>query len=160
MAPATVYGTAAVASGASGTSRRSVFGGLITILGAALTLVGVFTGWVSLDGETVSGWSLTTGDELIKTSDPMVLAALAAVAVIGGLLLFAGVARTVVRIGVILIGLAIVAVTVLDWLSIASFVEDNLPTSFEATASVGFYLACAGGVITAVGGLMPASKSS
>ncbi len=160
MAPATVYGTAAVASGAPATSTRSVLGGLLAILGAALTIGGVFAGWVDLDGTTVSGWALTTGDELIKTSDPLVLGALALVAVVGGLLLFTGVARTLVRIGVILVGLAIVAITVLDWLSIASFVEDNLPSSFEATAAVGFYLAGAGGVITALGGLMPASKSS
>jgi hypothetical protein len=161
MAPGAAYATGAAPAAASTatSSSKSVIGGIITIIGAALTIFGVFSGWVELgDTGTVSGWSLTEGEGLLKSNDPYLLVGLAVVALVGGLLLLVGVARTLVRIAVILLGLTIVAITVLNWLSIASFIEDNLPSSFEATAGIGFYLAIAGGVLAAIGGLIPAGK--
>jgi hypothetical protein len=136
-----------------------VVGGLITIVGALLAIAGVFSGWVELgDLGTVSGWSLTEGEGLIKSNDPYLLVGLGAAALVGGVLLLVGVARTVVRIAVILLGLTIVGVAVLNWLSIADFIEDTQATSFEASAAIGFYLTIAGGIVAAIGGLIPGSK--
>jgi hypothetical protein len=136
-----------------------VVGGLITIVGAVLAIAGVFSGWVELgDLGTVSGWSLTEGEGLIKSNDPYLLVGLGAAALVGGVLLLVGVARTLVRIAVILLGLTIVGVAVLNWLSIANFIEDTPATSFEASAAIGFYLTIAGGIVAAIGGLIPGSK--
>jgi hypothetical protein len=136
-----------------------VVGGLITIVGAVLAIAGVFSGWVELgDLGTVSGWSLTEGEGLIKSNDPYLLVGLGAAALVGGVLLLVGVARTLVRIAVILLGLTIVGVAVLNWLSIADFIEDTQATSFEASAAIGFYLTIAGGIVAAIGGLIPGSK--
>jgi hypothetical protein len=136
-----------------------VVGGLITIVGALLAIAGVFSGWVELgDLGTVSGWSLTEGEGLIKSNDPYLLVGLGAAALVGGVLLLVGVARTLVRIAVILLGLTIVGVAVLNWLSIADFIEDTQATSFEASAAIGFYLTIAGGIVAAIGGLIPGSK--
>jgi hypothetical protein len=124
-----------------------------------LAIAGVFSGWVELgDLGTVSGWSLTEGEGLIKSNDPYLLVGLGAAALVGGVLLLVGVARTLVRIAVILLGLTIVGVAVLNWLSIADFIEDTQATSFEASAAIGFYLTIAGGIVAAIGGLIPGSK--
>jgi hypothetical protein len=136
-------------------------GGIAGLSGGALTLAGVFSGWVTLgDTGTVSGWSLAEGEGLLESNDPYLLVALGALAVIGGLVLFTGAARTLTRVAMALVGVAIVTITALNWLSIADFVETNLPSSFEATAAVGFYLAIAGGGITALAAVMPRTKSS
>ena len=164
MAPASVYGTAPAPAGApAATGRRpSIAGGLAAIVGAVLTIAGVFSGWVTLrpqgSSETVSMWSLASGDGFLKTNDPYVLVALAGCAGLVGLLLLVGVGRTVARILAIVLGLAIIGVVAADWMSISSFVEDNFPTTFQAQTAIGLYLAVAGGVITAIAGLLPAKK--
>jgi hypothetical protein len=124
-----------------------------------LTIVGVFSGWVKLGNTgTVTAWSLTAGDGLLKSQTPYVIIALAGVAGIASLLLFAGIARTAVRIVAALTGIAIVGVTAANWGEIASFVTDNFPSSFEATTAIGFYLAIIGGVLVIVSALLPAKK--
>ena len=157
------WGTPAPVPPATEAKRtKSPIGGIVALIGAIVAIVGVFSGWVTLDpgsnSETVTGWSLTVGEGLLKSSDPYLIVGLAAVAVVLAILLFAGVARVAVRIVTILVGLGIVGVAIANWMSIASFVTDNLPESFEATGAIGFYLAIAGGVLVAIAGLMPAKK--
>lgn len=134
----------------------------MSIVGGILTLVGVFSGWVTLgpSGNTVtdSGWSLTSGDGYLKSSNPYLLVALGAVAVVVGVLLLLGVARPVARIAAIAVGIGIVAAVAVNWMSISSFVEDNFQSDFQAKTAIGFYLAIAGGIVTAVGALLPAKK--
>jgi hypothetical protein len=138
-----------------------VLGGIVGLVGAALTIAGVFSGWVKLgDTGTVTAWSLTEGEGLLKTQTPYAIVALAVVAAVVALLLFAGVARTLVRIVAALVGIAIIGVTAANWGEIASFVTDNFPSSFEATTAVGFYLAIAGGVLVLLSALMPAKKKA
>ncbi|WP_421119444.1 zinc ribbon domain-containing protein [Aquihabitans daechungensis] len=137
----------------------SILGGLVGLVGAVLTIVGVFSGWVKLgDTGTVTAWSLTAGEDLLKSQTPYVIVALAGVAGLSALLLFTGIARTVVRIVAALTGIAIVGVTAANWAEIASFVTDNFPSSFEATTAIGFYLAIAGGVLVFVSALLPGKK--
>lgn len=154
---------AAAAAAAPKGPARSPLGGIAALLGAILTIAGVFSGWVTLgpDGNTVtdSAWSLTGGDGFLKSNDPYLLVGLAAVAIIIGVLLFAGVARPLARIAAILVGIGIIATAALNWASISSFVTDNFASDFKATTAIGFYLVIAGGVLTAVAGLLPAKKS-
>jgi hypothetical protein len=147
-------------AGSPSSARRSILGGITGLIGGGLTVTGVFSGWVTLgDTGTVSGWSLTGGEGLLASDDPYILVGLSVLAVVGGLMLLGGAARTLVRVAMALVGISIVTVTSLNWLSIADFVETNLPSSFEATAAVGFYLTLAGGIITALASLMPAAKT-
>jgi len=137
----------------------SVLGGVVGLIGAVLALVGIFSGWVKLGNTgTVTAWSLTEGEGLLKTQTPYVILAFAAAAVIVSLVLFTGIARPVARILAVLLGLAIIGVTAANWNEIASFVTDNFPSSFKASTAVGFYLTIAGGVLIIVSALLPAKK--
>jgi hypothetical protein len=159
--PPTMWGATAPPPPAKGRGG-SVLGGIAALAGGALTVLGIFSGWVTLDpgtdSETITAWSLTTGDELLKSNDPFVLAGLAAAAIVLGVLLFTGIARTAVRLLTIAAGIGIVAAAALNWASIASFVTDNLPTTFEASTAIGFYFVVAGGLLTTLAGLLPAKK--
>lgn len=136
-----------------------MLGGLVGIIGAALALAGIFSGWVKLgDTGTVSAWSLTSGDGLLKTQTPYVILVLAAAGVVVSLVLFTGIARTLARITAALLGIAIIGVAAANWGEIASFVTDNFPSSFKATTAIGFYFTIAGGVLLIVSALMPAKK--
>jgi hypothetical protein len=138
-----------------------VLGGIVGLVGATLTIVGVFSGWVKLgDTGTVTAWSLTAGEGLLKTQTPYAILGLAGLAGIASIVLFTGFARTLVRIVVAVAGLAIVGVTAANWGEIASFVTDNFPSSFEATTAIGFYLAIAGGVLVFIAALLPAKKKA
>jgi len=142
---------------------RSVLGGIAAVVGGALTILGVFSGWVTLgpSGNTVtdSAWSLTSGDGFLKSNDPYLLLGLGIAAVVVGLLLFVGTLRPLVRIAAIIVGVAIVVTAALNWSSVASFVTDNFASDFEAKTAIGFYLVIAGGIVTAVAALLPAKSS-
>jgi hypothetical protein len=139
--------------------KGSVLGGLLGVVGAVLAIAGIFSGWVKLGNTgTVSAWSLTAGDGLLKTQTPYVIVALAAFALATSLVLITGIARTAVRIITALLGVAIIGVTAANWAEIASFVTDNFPSSFEATTAIGFYLTIAGGVLVIIASLLPAKK--
>ena len=136
-----------------------MLGGIVGLVGAALVVVGIFSGWVKLGSTgTVTAWSLTAGDGLIKTQTPYVILALAAAAVVVSLVLFTGIARIPARILAIVLGIAIIGVTAANWAEIASFVTDNFPSSFKANTAIGFYFTIAGGILVAASGLMPAKK--
>lgn len=163
MAAPPAWGTAQPgASAAPAAKKTSVLGGLLALVGSALAIFGVFSGWVTLDpgtnSETVTGWSLTVGDGLLKSSDPYLIVGFAVVGLVIAVALFTGIARPLARIAALLVGIGIVVVAALNWMAIASFVTDNLPSSFEATTAIGFYLAIGGGVLVAVSALMPAKK--
>ena len=119
----------------------------------------LLSGWVKLGSTgTVTAWSLTQGDGLLKSQTPYAIVALASVAGLASLLLFTGIARTPVRIVTALVGLAIIGVTAANWAEIASYVTDTFPSSFQANSAIGFYLAIAGGVLVFVAALLPAKK--
>ncbi len=138
----------------------SVLGGLVALVGGALTLVSLFTAWIGADGtsKTVTGWDLTSGDPFIglESNDPYLLLALSIGAVVIGLLLFTGKARSALRIAAVLVGATIISVLVRDWLSIADIVKD-IPGA-KITQEFGYYLGIAGGALTIVAGLLPGKK--
>ena len=91
VAPALVlvaFGLGGALSGAAGMAGCGGGGGAVA--GGVLTIAGVFSGWVTLDpggnSETVTAWSLTAGEGLLKSNDPYILVALGAAAVVLGLL--------------------------------------------------------------------------
>lgn len=154
------YGAPAPAS-TSSSKAGSPIGGIVAILGAILTLVGLFTAWIGSNqsDNTITGWALASGDEFLESNDPYIILALGVAALVIGVLVFTGIARSIVRIAAVVIGLAVIGVTVRDWLSIADLAKD-FPSDVEVTAQFGFYLTIAGGVITAAAALMPGAKSS
>ena len=145
---------------AAARSAPSIAGGIAALIGAVLTVVGVLSTWVTLEEgdnvEEISGWSLTSDSGLLTSDDPYLLVGLATLAAVAAMLLFVGTARTLVRIGLALIGVGIVGITALNWFAIADFVTDNLSTSFEVRTAVGFYVAIAGGVVTGLAAALPA----
>lgn len=156
----------------SSARRGSLVGGIVALVGATMTIIGAFTAWVSgsFTGSSLSGWDLTSGDkglslasgELLTFSskDPYAVVALGIIGLVLGVLLISGVARTLVRIAAVIVGIGVIALLAMDWSSLASVVSDNAPSSFEITAEPGFYLTGAGGVLIAISALLPARKAS
>ena len=143
-------------------SGGSPLGGLAAIIGGVLVLVGIFSAWLGSDvtSATIKGWDLTSGDKFLKSSDPYILLALGIVALAIGVALFLGKVKGLVKVAAIVLGLAVVGICVRDWMSISDLVKKN--AAFQGVtikSKFGFYLTIAGGVLAAVGGLIPAKKS-
>ena len=164
-APAAVWGQQpgpAAPGPTKPTTGGSVLGGLVALIGGSLTLVGLFTAWIGVDGTstTATGWDLASGEPSIglESTDPYLLLALGIGALVLGLLLFTGKARTMVRIAAVLVGAAIIGVLVRDWLSIVDIVKD-IPGA-KVTQEFGYYLGIAGGALTIVSALLPGKKQA
>lgn len=164
----TPWGAPAQTPPAAMTATRSPLGGIAALLGALLTLVGIFTAWVGSkgsagvvgSGKDLSGWDLTSGDFFLKSKDPYLLLVLALIAIAVGVARFAGALHPIARIAAIVVGVAIVAILIRDWLSIVDVVKNTLPSSFKVKQKFGYFLAVAGGVVTAASGLLPSSKGT
>lgn len=148
------------------TTGRSALGGIVALLGGVLTLVGLFSAWLSRSdsGGEISGWDLTSEVLLRETprltmssKDPYVLLGLGLVALLLGVVLFLGKARGLMRLAALAAGIAIVGIHARDWMSIADVVK-VLPSSVKFDAAFGYYLGIAGGVLTALAALMPSKK--
>ncbi|CAN5780695.1 hypothetical protein BH23ACT2_BH23ACT2_17580 [soil metagenome] len=155
------WGTAP-APPARSSKRPSPLGGIVAILGAIMVMVGVFTPWIGNNQDDTlfeaSGWDLASGDKGLESTDPYLLVALAIAAVAIGVVLIIGLLRPVARIAAVVVGLVVIAVMVRDWMTIADTVADR-GSDFEITAQLGFYLTIAGGVVTALASLLPATKA-
>lgn len=153
------WGATPAGAGPTSTAKGSPLGSVAAIVGGALTIVGLFTTWVTGDRIEASGWDLTKSGSELTSKDPYILLALAVGAVLLGVVLFTGALRPVVRAAVIVVGLAIVALHVRDWLSIVDVVKNNPAFDGRSVdAGFGFYLGIAGGAVTALSGLLPARK--
>jgi len=152
---------AAPAPSSSSSGAGSPIGGILALLGGVLALVGLFSAWIgtNITDTTVTGWKLAAKDSGFKTNDPYILLALGIVAIVLGVLLFTGTARTPVRVVAIIIGLAIIGTHVRDWMDIADIAK-ALPSSVKITAKYGFYLGFIGAGLLIVGALMPGKKSA
>ncbi len=157
---------AAPVHAAAPSSKRSPFGGIVALIGGVLTLVGLLSAWLTRSDTSgqISGWDLT-GEVLLAdnprltmtSKDPYLLLGLGLVALLIGVLLFLGKARGLIRIAALAVGIAIVGIHARDWMSITDVVKP-LPSSIEFDAGFGFYLGIAGGVLTALSGLIPGKK--
>lgn len=139
----------------------SVGGGVLAIIGAILVLVGVFSPWLGSNqgSDTITGWKLREASSGFETKDPYLLLAIGIVAIIVAIVLFVGIARTLARVVVVLLGLAVILTHVRDWVDISDIVE-KLPTSVKITAEYGFYLGIVGAVLLIVAALLPAKKTA
>lgn len=148
---------------ASDAKKPSPLAGIIAVVGTVLVLVGLFLPWIGNNQDDgryeASGWDLTSGGQALESIDPYLVLALGLVGLLLAALLFVGLARPIVRIGVVVVGLAVVAILARDWMTITDLVADDpaVDSSFEVSAQIGFYLTIAGGVVLALAALAPAS---
>ena len=148
----------------------SPLGGILAIVGGALTIAGLFIPWVTNNQSNagLSGWDLTSGDKgfmmsrgdllTFESFDPYALLVLGFFGVLIGLVMFTGAARSIARVAVVLAGLAIIGILVRDWSSLSEVVSQKAPPEFEIATATGFYLSIAGGAVLAVASLMPAKR--
>ena len=151
--------------GSAPSSGKSPIGGLMAILGGIATLVGLFTPWLesnqnddSASGWTLtSGWSPASGANELTSNDPYIVLGLGIAALVVGFMLLQGVVRPLARIAAMVIGLAVIGVLVYDWLQVTDHVSD-MSSEIEVSQAFGYFVAIAGGVITALAALLPAKK--
>lgn len=166
-APVTIPTPAPAADGVSG---GSPVGAILALVGGVLTLVGTFLPWVTsnLSDAGLSGWDLTSGDKgfrlpdgsllTFESLDPYALLVLGALSLFIGVMSFGPATRKPARALAVVAGLAVIGFLVRDWTSLAGVVSDEAPVGFEVESAIGFYLAIAGGGLTALSALMPAKQ--
>lgn len=150
---------------AASVDQPSPVGGLVSVAGAALVLVGLFLSWFTLESKStdeslsISGWDLASSDTSpFESNDPYLLLALGIVGLAIGAALFLGKMRQIARIAAIVAGIAVIGVVLRDWMSAASLVEDKGTSDTELKQAFGFFVPIVGGVLLAVGGVLPAKK--
>lgn len=134
--PTASAGTLGVPGAPSLDDRGNLPGGLAAVVGAVMVAVGVALPWLDVAGETVSGWS--------ASEDAKVLAALAGLALVAGALVVGGARSLVLRVLLALAGVVVLAVGVVDLLSVAGI--DDL----DPSPGIGLHLVLAGGVVVLV----------
>lgn len=156
----------AVSTAATGPAPASA---VVGVIGALLTIIGLFLPWVSArtgttlslvaNEDSLTGWALATRSNLrITTNDPYWLLALGIVALIVSLVLFVR-GMPLLRIALGLVGLAIVGLTIYDYSSIRSVVQDTFTTQEGIDLRIGLWLSLAGGVVCLVAACLPGSHA-
>lgn len=142
---------------ASTKSGASPLGGVLGLLGGIVAVVAAFLPWISFEaGGTSTSYSLlklmTGGDDVpLESSDVVFLLIAGIAAVILAVLVFT--TRSKALSGLLIVaGLGMIAVGVLDWMSVVDFSED-LPNTITIDGALGLYLTYAAGAVTAIGGL-------
>lgn len=126
-----------------------------------MTVAGTFLGWFEFSSgsgvETIKGWDLATSKSIPFTSkDPYTLLALAAFGAVVGVLLLIGKLRPLARAAAVVVGAAIIALVVRDWLTASDLVKAQ--PGWKLSQQVGFFVPIAGGAIIAVAAVLPAKK--
>lgn len=152
--------------GSAAAGQKSMLGGALAILGGLATIVGLFLPWLESNQDGVdasSGWDLTSGwapasgaNEL-TSNDPYIVLGLGIAALVIGFMLLQGVARPIARIAAIVVGVAVIGVLVYDWLQVTDHISD-MASSIEVTQAFGSFVTIGGGVLTALGAILPAKK--
>lgn len=149
---------------------RAPAGAIVGVVGALLTIVGLFLPWVSANTGTnlslvgnedsLTGWALATKAEIrITTNDPYLLLALGILALGVSVLLFVR-AAPALRIALAVVGLAIVGLTIYDLSSIRSVVQDTFSNDEKVTPQLGLWLTLGGGIVCIVAACLPAARRS
>jgi len=147
---------------------RAPAGAIVGVVGALLTIVGLFLPWVSAstgtnlslvgDEDSLTGWALATKAEIrVTTDDPYWLLALGILALGVSVLLFVR-AAPALRIALAVVGLAIVGLTIYDLSSIRSVVQDTFSNDEEVNFQLGLWLTLAGGIVCIIAACLPATK--
>jgi hypothetical protein len=141
---------------------------IVGIVGALLTIVGLFLPWVSAktgtnlslvgNVDSLTAWALATkADIRITTDDPYWLLALGIVALAVSIVLFVR-AMPALRIALAVIGLAIVGLTIYDLSSIRSVVQDTFSSDEKINFQLGLWLTLAGGIVCIVAACLPTTR--
>lgn len=146
---------------APGAVEPSPAGGGAALAGGVLAVIGLFIGWfkVSLAGasKTFSGWDLASSDQSpFESTDPYLILVLGLVGIAAGALLFMGKMRPIARIVAAVAGVAVIIVVLRDWMTASDLIKDT--AGAEIKQEVGFFLPIVGGVLLAVGAVLPAKK--
>lgn len=131
-------GTLGVPGAAALDERGNLPGGLLGLVAAALVVVGVFLPWVEVGGETVSGWS--------ASADAKVLLGVAGVATVAAALLIGGARSLVLRLLLVVLGVAAVGLGGFEVTSV------NGVEGLEPSVGTGIYVGIGGGVVLALAG--------
>ena len=155
--------------------------GIIALLGAIFLIVGVFLNWITLEGwgdtDSVTGWDIYSDSE---DSDVVKYTYAPLIALVCGIIsLVLMILPTIMNtekfsqinniLGIVALILAIVAVILCvlfmtQSIEVAGVKFDSLKDYYETVGidfkwAIGFWLTLIGGIITAVGGLMPIIKN-
>jgi len=122
--------------------RSNVVGALLALAGAVALVAGVFLPWIRTRLEVLSGW-----DAFIDAKTVLGLAVATAVV---GVLLLAGVRHLVLRLLLIVLGVAAVTIAVVDILS----VMNDPPEDLNAAIGAGLVVVPIAGVLIVVSGLI------
>ncbi|HEU5149694.1 MAG TPA: hypothetical protein VFU19_04310 [Iamia sp.] len=140
-APAPVFaGTLGRPGAAQLDERGNLPGGLAGLVAAALVTVGVFLPWIGVEGRDVSGWA--------ASEDAKALLGIAGLATVAAALLIGGARSLVLRLGLVGLGVATLALGAYEVAS-ASGIDD-----FDVTLGTGLFLVLAGGLVLAVAGAL------
>lgn len=147
--PAPAWTAPAVAPTSAGTlgvpgartldERSTLPGGVAAIVAAALVAIGVFLPWMEVGDQAVSGWR--------SSIDAKVLLGLVGVATLVGALIIGGARSLVLRFTLAVLGLATIAIGVIDVLSV-----DDL--SGDVDHGVGLIPVLVGGLLLGVAALL------
>jgi len=154
------WGAPAPAGGGGG-DEASPLGGAAAVVGGLLAVIGLFIGWFELSAgggsETFSGWDLASSDSSpFESNDPYLLLALGIVGIAIGALLFLGKFRPIARIAAVVVGVAIVAVVLRDWMTASDLVKDW--PGVKISQQVGFFVPIVGAVLLGAAAVLPARK--
>ncbi len=138
-APGPSAGTLGVPGAAVLDERSNLPGGLVALLGAVLVVVGVFLPWMEVGDEAVSGWR--------ASDDAKVLLALAGAVTVAAALIIGGARSLVLRIGLVVVGLATVVLGLVDVLSVGDQPGD-------VSHGPGLIVVLVGGVLVVVAALL------
>jgi hypothetical protein len=131
-------GTLGVPGAAALDERGNLPGGLLGLLAAALVVIGVFLPWMELGSDTVSGWS--------ASADAKILLGVAGVATVAAALLVGGARSLVLRLLLVVLGVAAVGLGGFEVTSV------NGVEGLEPSVGTGIYVGIGGGVVLALAG--------
>lgn len=136
-------GTLGVPGAASLDERGNLPGGALALVAGALAVAGVFLPWVEIAGSTVSGWS--------ASQDAKAVLALAGAATVVGALLVGGARSLALRVGLVVVAVALAVLTVVEIISVGNLDGDP-------SMGTGLYLLLAAGVVAALAAVLTRHK--
>lgn len=120
--------------------RGNLPGGVVGLLAAAVLVAGTFLPWMAVEGHDVSGWS--------ASDDSRVLLGLAGAATLVAALLIGGARSLVLRIALVVAGLAAIGLGLFEITSV------NGVDGFDTTLGVGVFLVIGGGAALVLAGAL------
>ena len=140
--------------------------GIIGIIGAILLVVGVFLAWLSVGGESASGWDVyTDGKDVLDYSFTPLLSLIAGIIAIVLMIVptFMNVDKfkqinNILGIIALILAIVVLILCILFWTQSFSDGYITIKLTDVYDMGIGFWMVLIGAIITVVGGLMPILK--